>query len=91
MLLPEVIRSLQGEPGKLVWQIGKRATLPQVLHALDQYYGVIQSFDSLSKELYALIQGTQELVAKFGIQLTKQVQILWDEFLEDSQLGTWRM
>ena len=47
---------------------------------LDQYYGVVQSFDSLSKELYALQQGAQESVAKFGIRLTEQVQILWDKF-----------
>ena len=31
VLLPEVIQSLQGEPRKLVWQLGKRATLSQVL------------------------------------------------------------
>ena len=80
VLLPEVIRSLQGEPRKLVRHLGKRATLSQVLRTLDKYYGVIQSFDSLSKELYALQQGVQELVAKFGIRLTEQVQILGDKF-----------
>ena len=55
--LPYVFRSLQGFPGDLVRGLGKDATLANVLQMLDEHYGVMMTFDALSKELYSLKQG----------------------------------
>ena len=38
-------------------------------------------FDALSKELYSLKQGSGENVAKFGVHLSQQVQILQSEYV----------
>ena len=43
---------------------------------LDEHYGVMMTFDALSKELYSLKQTPGENVAEFGMHLWQQVQIL---------------
>ena len=60
-----VFRSLQGFPGDLASSLGEDATLGNVLWMLDEHYGVMMTFDALSKELYSLKQGTGENVAEF--------------------------
>ena len=75
-LLPYVFRSLQGLPGDLARSLGEVATLDNVLQTLDEHYGVIMTFDALSKELYSLKQGMGENMAEFGVCLSQQVQIL---------------
>ena len=47
---------------------------------LDEHYGMLMTFDTLSKELYSLKQGTGENVAKFKECLLQQVQILQSEY-----------
>ena len=49
--------SLQGFLGKLARSLGKDATLSDILQTLDEHYGVIMTFDALSKELHSLKQG----------------------------------
>ena len=56
-LLPYVFRSLQGFPGDLVRSLGNDATIGNVLWTLDKHYGVVMTFNVLSKELYSLKQG----------------------------------
>ena len=56
--------------------LGEDATLGDVLQMLDEHYGVVMTFDVLSKELYSLKQGMGENVAEFGVCLSQQVQIL---------------
>ena len=48
------LQSLQGFPGDLVRSLGKDATLTDILQMLDEYYGVVMTFNALSKELYSL-------------------------------------
>ena len=42
---------------------------------------MVMMFDTLSKELYSLKQGSGENVAKFRVHLSQQVQILQSEYL----------
>ena len=53
-LLPYVFRSVQGFLGDLTRSLGKDGTLGNILHTLDEYYGVVMTFDALSKEVYSL-------------------------------------
>ena len=68
-------------PGNLAGSLGKDATLSNVLKMLDEHYNVIMTFDTLSKALYSLKQGSGENVAEFGVHLSQQVQILPSEYL----------
>ena len=75
-LLPYLFCSSQGFPGDLAQSLGKDATLSDILQTLDEDYGVIMMFDTLSKELYSLKQGLGENAADLGVHLLQQVQIL---------------
>ena len=79
-LLPYVIWSLQGFPGDLARSLGEDAALIDNLQTLDEHYGVVMTFDILSKELYSPKQGSGENVAEFGVCLLQQVQILHSEY-----------
>ena len=67
-------------PGDLVRSLGKDATLGDVLWTSDEYYGVMMTFDALSKELYSLMQGMGENVAEFRVCFSQQVQIFQTEY-----------
>ena len=84
-LLPYVFHSLQGFPGNLARSLGKDATLSDILHMLDENYGVVMMFNALSKELYSLKQGLSKNVAEYGVCLLQQVQILQSEYLGSIQ------
>ena len=47
--------------------LGKDATLTNILQMLDKHYGVVTIFNTLSKELYSLKQGSGENVARFRV------------------------
>ena len=79
-LLLYVFQSLQGFPGDLARSVDEDAALTDILQMLDEHYGVVMLFDALSKELYSLKQGSRENVAKFGVHLSQQVQILQLEY-----------
>ena len=85
-LLPYVFRSLQGVPGDLARSLGEDATLGDVLQILDEHYGVVMTFNALSKELHSLKQGMGENVTEFGVCLSQQVQILQTEYPSRIQL-----
>ena len=74
--LPYVFWLLQMFPGNLARSLGKVATLTNILQILDEHYGMVMMFDTLSKELCSLKQGSRENVAKFRVCLSQQVQIL---------------
>ena len=59
----------------------RNATLTDILQVLDEPYGMVMMFDTLSKELYSIKQGSRENVAEFGVCLLQQVQILQSEYL----------
>ena len=61
-LLPYIFHPLQGFPGDLAQSLGKDATLSDILQMLDEHYGVVMMFDTLSKEFYSLKQGLGENV-----------------------------
>ena len=42
---------------------------------LDKHYGIMMTFNALSKELYSLKQGSTENMAEFRVHLSQQVQI----------------
>ena len=79
-MFPYVFCLLQQFPGDLARSLGEDATLNDVLLILDEHYGVIMTFDALSKELYSLEQGLSENVAEFWVHLLQQVQILQLEY-----------
>ena len=85
-LLPYVFWSLQGFLGDLARRLGKDAMLNDVLQTLDEHYDMVMTFDVLSKELCFLKQGSGENMAKFGVCLSLQVQILQSEYLGRIQL-----
>ena len=80
-LLPYIFQSLQGFPSDLSRSLGKDAILGDILQMLDEHYGIVMMFDTLSKELYSLKQGSGENVAEFGVCFSQQVQILHSEYL----------
>ena len=49
-------------------------------HTLDEDYCIVMMFDTFSKELYSLKQGSMKNVAKFEVHLLQQVQILQLEY-----------
>ena len=75
-LLWYIFHSLQGFPGDLALSLGKDATLSDNLQMLDKYYGVVMTFNALSKELYSLKQGLGKKVVELAVHLLQQVQIL---------------
>ena len=58
-LLCYIFQSLQGFLGGLAHSSGKDATLTNILQMLDEHYGVVMMFDTLTKELYSLKQGSR--------------------------------
>ena len=54
------------------------------------HYGVVMMFDTLSKELYSLKQGSGENVAEFGVCLSQQVQIFHQSTREGFNRSMWR-
>ena len=81
-LLPYVFLSLQGFPGDVA-RNGQECvvSLNDVLQTVDEHYGMVMMFDTLSKELYSLKQESGENVAEFGVCLLQQVQIVQSEYL----------
>ena len=75
-LLPYLFHLLQGFLGNLAWSLGEDAILSDMLQTLDEHYGVVTMFNTLSKELYSLKQGLGENVAEYGVHLSQQGQIL---------------
>ena len=47
---------------------------------LDKHYGIKMTFDTLSKELHSLRQGSSENVAELAVHLLQQVQMLHLEY-----------
>ena len=86
-LLPYFHRSLQGFLGDLAKSLGKDATMGNVLQMLDKHFGIVMTFDTLSKERYSFKQGMGENVAEFRVHLSKQVQILQMEYPSRIQQG----
>ena len=66
--------------GNLARNLGKDATLSDILQMLDKHCVVVMMLNVLSKELYSLKQGLSENVAEFGVCLSQQVQILQSEY-----------
>ena len=70
-LLPYVIQSLQGFLGDLARSLDEDTTLIDILKTLDEHYGVVMTFNALSKKLYSLKQGSGVNVAEFGVHLSQ--------------------
>ena len=70
----QVFARIPGRPGR---SLGEDGTL---CHALHKHYGVVMTFDTLSKEFYFIKEGMGENVAEFGLHLFQQVQILQTEY-----------
>ena len=79
-MLSYVFRSLQGFTGDLTRSLCEDASLGNVLQTLDEHYGIVMTFDALSKDLYSLKQGMGENVAEFRVCMSQQVQILQMEY-----------
>ena len=79
-LLPYIFHLLQGFLGDLARSLGKDAILND-MQTLDEYYGVVMTFNTLSKELYSLKQGSSKNVFEIGVCLSQQDQILKLEYL----------
>ena len=75
-MLPYIFHSLQIFLGNLVRSLGEDAALNDVLQMLEKHYGVVMMFNTLSKELHSLRQGSNEYIAKFRVHLSQQVKIL---------------
>ena len=84
-LLLYIFWLLQGFPGDLVRSLGEDATLTDIFQMLDEYYGMMMTFDALSREFYSPKQGSIENVAEFRVHLSHQIQILQSEYPERIQ------
>ena len=56
--------------------LGEDACLGDAVWMLDEHYGIMMTFDALSKEVYSLKQGMGKNVAEFRVHQSYQVQIL---------------
>ena len=65
-LLPYIFCSLQGFLCDIARSLGKDATLSNVLQMLDEPYGIIKMFNTLSKELYSLSKHQGRMWLKLG-------------------------
>ena len=79
-LLPYAIRSLQGYPGKLVWNSGMDITLENVLTILDEHYNNVKVLDALNQELFQVWMVDKETVLHWGIHLLRHLQVLAASF-----------
>ena len=79
-LLPYVIRSLQGYPGKLVQSSGMDITLDDVLTILDKHYSNVKVLDALNQELFQLWMADKETVLNWAIHLLRHLQVLVASF-----------
>ena len=84
-LLPYVSRSFQGFLRDLARSLGEDASMTDVLQTSDDHYGMMMTFDTLSKELYSLKQTSGQNVAEFRVYLSQQVQIFQLEYPERIQ------
>ena len=89
-LLPYIFRLLEGFPGDLARSLDKDATLTDVLQTLDEHYGVVMIFNTLSKELYSLKQTSGENVAEFGMHLSQRSRYSSQSIQEGSKRSMWR-
>ena len=89
-LLLYIFQSLQGFPGDLARSLGEDATLTKVLQMLDKHYGVVMTFNILSKEFYSLKQGSRENVVEFGVSLSQQDGYFGQSTQEGFNRSTWR-
>ena len=74
-LVPYVFWSLHGVPEDLARSLGKDATLNDILQMLDEPYGMVMTFKTLSKEFYSLKQGSRENVAELRVHLSQQLRV----------------
>ena len=87
-LLPYVFWSLKGFLEDLARCLGKDTTLNDILQMLDEHYGVVMTFDTLSKELYSLKQGSGKNMAKFVVHHHSRSRHSSQSFLEGSNQST---
>ena len=76
---------ITGVPWRSCQEFRQGCYLNQHLVVLDKYYGMVMTFDTLSKELYSIKQGSRGNVAMFRVCLLQQVQILHSEYLRRIQ------
>ena len=79
-LLPFVFWSLQGFLRGLA-SLGEDTTLNDIHQMLDEQNGIVMMFDTLSKKLYSLKQGSGQNVAECRVHMSQQVQILQPDYL----------
>ena len=89
-LLPYVIRSLQGYPGKLVWSSSTDITLDDVLSILDKHYNNMKALDALNQELFQLWMADKETVLDWGVHLLRHLQVLAASFPDCFPLLEWQ-
>ena len=87
-LLPNIFHSVQGFPGDLARSLGKDVTLNDVLQMLDKHYGVIMTFDALSKECYSLKQGLNKNMS-LGYIFCSRSRYSSQSSQEGSSQNTW--
>ena len=79
-LLPYAVRSLQGNPGELVWSSGTDITLDDMLTILDEHYNNVKALDMLNQELFQLQMADKETVSDWSICLSRHLQVLATSF-----------
>ena len=70
--------------------LGEDATLGNVLSILNKHYGVVMTFDTLSKEFYSLKQGMGENVAESGCTYPNKFRYSRKSILAESNRSMWR-
>ena len=68
-LRTHVVASLQGPPGELVRNMPPGTTLEELLAKLDRFYGDVQSFDQLHREMLAMSLKGQEKVNQYAVRV----------------------
>ena len=89
-LLLYIFQSLQGFPGDLARSSGKNATITEILQMLDEHYVMVMIFDTLSKKLYSLKQGSGRMWLSLECACCNKFRYSSQSTWEGCNRSTWR-
>ena len=88
-------KCLQGSPGDLVKSLREDTTLGNILWMLDEHYGIVMTFNALSKKLYPTSRELERMwlsleyichnrfrYSRWKIQQEHMEEVKWDHFYE---------
>jgi len=77
-----ILATVAGTPMAILRRLGERASVDQMLEALDVAFGQVSSHDTLEKKLYSIQQETREDVTSYMARVNLAVEAIETQFPE---------